>query len=943
MATVLHISDIHRTKDERSSNAEILHALFADLDSYEAAGISKPDILVVSGDLSQSAEPAEYAEAEEFLRKLLHKANIPVERLILVPGNHDVHWPTSEDAFRLRRQTAPDLDPDLVIAHHGEFLCARSPEEYQRRLDNFRAFYAQLKGAPYPIERDRQYSIHEFPELGCAMACFSSCDLNDHRRFHGRIHVSAIASAAEALGSFDGVKVAVWHHDLNWRGITTIHDSLDYDSVRQLSMRSFQIGLCGHTHRPASHNVCTVDGLALPVISSGSLCAGPRERGDSVPRAYNVIECFEHFARIHVRTKEERSSPWTGVARFTDSNHRTVPWFEVAYATRPTSAVDGVSRQSPGSTERPRRLTDAKAPTPFGESNAKTMPRSDVVSQYVWTDVASRLDTDSPQIVLGPRGSGKTALLLSLTLEGRQAAGMRSTPNSVLRRIGLMCPMNIAETTAFNGKGWLKREERDGVFVGCLATMWAQEVVAALEKIGPIAESAKLTLPSQNELSGLLSVLWFGSKAHQSLASLRTWIKSLRSSLIAALGIRSQARRLKALSDLAQHPLARGGPGLLADAAGELRQWDALSTTRWIILFDEVEYLSEWQQQGVYSYLSHSSDLVSAKIATLPYAHARALRRGGLSLVKGNDYTELPLTLMANLELDQLEEEGTPKKFADIARGVWSARLETAGARNYTLEELWPEAGYEDVVADELNIERGDARRRLEQRLLGQFTPATRARAEELLPDRRPSFLDRYWRRYQQPFRFRAAREFEKEGVTLPLYWGWRLMLRACDGNCRWFLQLADECWRRYWSREGFRPLTPREQDEVLVHWATGVYRVCGTLTDRGVELQQVLDGVAGELRGRLYGNRFLVEEALTVNVKHLTPKQAEAVAIGVAFGFVVPRLRPEDDSPFSYPTDNVELRLGFPVAVAKELPLRQGATLHIRDLRQVVFPWLRE
>ena len=68
---ILHLSDIHRTPDEPVTNAEILNPLKADIDSWEKDKVPKPDILLVTGDLSQSAEKSEYDEAEEFLLELL--------------------------------------------------------------------------------------------------------------------------------------------------------------------------------------------------------------------------------------------------------------------------------------------------------------------------------------------------------------------------------------------------------------------------------------------------------------------------------------------------------------------------------------------------------------------------------------------------------------------------------------------------------------------------------------------------------------------------------------------------------------------------------------------------------------------------------------------------------------------------------------------------------
>lgn len=80
------------------------------------------------------------------------------------------------------------------------------------------------------------------------------------------------------------------------------------------------------------------------------------------------------------------------------------------------------------------------------------------------------------------------------------------------------------------------------------------------------------------------------------------------------------------------------------------------------------------------------------------------------------------------------------------------------------------------------------------------------------------------------------------------------------------------------------------------------------------------------------------------MQVRDLTEAQAEAVGFGVAHGFLVPRfVGGLDPGALSYPTNEVELRLGFPLAVDRMLPLGAGATLKIPSLRQVVMPWLKD
>lgn len=148
MATILHLSDIHRTEDEPVSNDELIHALIADLDQHGQEGLPAPDLLVVSGDFAQSAQVHEYDEAERFVSRVLGRLGLGRDRVIVVPGNHDVHWPTSEGAFRLKTSKPPDLHGDLVIPFHGEFLCANTEAEYQSRLDNFRHFYQRVTGSP---------------------------------------------------------------------------------------------------------------------------------------------------------------------------------------------------------------------------------------------------------------------------------------------------------------------------------------------------------------------------------------------------------------------------------------------------------------------------------------------------------------------------------------------------------------------------------------------------------------------------------------------------------------------------------------------------------------------------------------------------------------------------------------------------------------------------
>lgn len=89
---ILHLSDIHfgmdndRTQIAQRKNAlnELLNTL-SNLDEKE-----KPDIIVVSGDITWQGKVEGYSLAKSWLQELLHIVSLDTTDVILCPGNHDM-------------------------------------------------------------------------------------------------------------------------------------------------------------------------------------------------------------------------------------------------------------------------------------------------------------------------------------------------------------------------------------------------------------------------------------------------------------------------------------------------------------------------------------------------------------------------------------------------------------------------------------------------------------------------------------------------------------------------------------------------------------------------------------------------------------------------------------------------------------------------------------
>ena len=134
MRTLIHLSDLHFGR--------IDPAILAPLAQF--IGEVKPDVVAISGDLTQRARTAEFIAAREFL------AAIPFPQIV-VPGNHDVPLRNlvSRFARRLDRYTryiSADLQPvyadeEMVVAgvNTARALTWKDGRINRRQLDKLRA------------------------------------------------------------------------------------------------------------------------------------------------------------------------------------------------------------------------------------------------------------------------------------------------------------------------------------------------------------------------------------------------------------------------------------------------------------------------------------------------------------------------------------------------------------------------------------------------------------------------------------------------------------------------------------------------------------------------------------------------------------------------------------------------------------------------------------
>lgn len=336
MFTLLHISDLHRSRDEPVDNDTLIAALLADCDRYvtETPIVPRPNAIVVSGDIIQGAPIGhpnwkaimreQYEIAHSFLDQLVKRfLDGDCRRLILIPGNHDVSWNTS--FFAMER--VPDdeypadvrsalVQPDSVFRWSWKeraLYRIKDAHLYGQRLDAYWEFARKFyEGIPLllPIDPSRGYQLFELCSGKIVIVAFDSVTGNDCFGYSGAIPRGAVARADLMLRDRNhsyALRIATWHHSI--QGPPLRDDYMEVGQVHEMAGLHFQLGMHGHQHVAAAttHYVHLSETQSMAVVSAGSLCAGSKELPRGVNRQYNVIVIEDDFrrARVHVREAVE--------------------------------------------------------------------------------------------------------------------------------------------------------------------------------------------------------------------------------------------------------------------------------------------------------------------------------------------------------------------------------------------------------------------------------------------------------------------------------------------------------------------------------------------------------------------------------------------------------------------------------------------------------------
>jgi predicted phosphodiesterase len=276
--TWLHISDLHfksgKAFEEFNRNT-VLKALWRDIKKQIASGL-KPDFVLFSGDVTYHGKEEEYKLAwKKFFKPLLDATELSIDRVFVVPGNHDVDWgkidfvlATGMQNLRMDRNQANQfLSAEQDRTHaFGKF------HAYAEFINTYFSGTLTFSEIEYFYTRRIEIDGHTLAILGLNSAWMSACmkDSGGNVLDQGNLLIGE-RQLEEALGESEkpekpDLRIALFHHPLDW-----LHETDRFHIEKRLNANCDFV-LHGHWHIPQVKVQSSLAGSAV-YIPAGAVYA----------------------------------------------------------------------------------------------------------------------------------------------------------------------------------------------------------------------------------------------------------------------------------------------------------------------------------------------------------------------------------------------------------------------------------------------------------------------------------------------------------------------------------------------------------------------------------------------------------------------------------------------------------------------------------------------
>ncbi|HEX3526887.1 MAG TPA: pentapeptide repeat-containing protein [Thermoanaerobaculia bacterium] len=267
--TLLHLSELRFGRGGEAADT-LAARLAADLAGLRVS----PDLVVVTGDLSETARPSELREALRCLARLAEVLRLPRHRVVLVPGDRDVNL----DACAAYWSDCQAAEQEPVPPYRPKW------RTYAAAIQGFHDGSSAASGSSDTAFSERvPWNLIELPDLRLAVAALNSTVAESHRPedHYGFLGTEQLHWFAERLEPYRGrgwITAAALHHP--------VYALRDADALREILGGRLDLILHGQADGVAIDRL-TPDSPSAP--GAPVVAAGQPEDDTSSLHHYRVL------------------------------------------------------------------------------------------------------------------------------------------------------------------------------------------------------------------------------------------------------------------------------------------------------------------------------------------------------------------------------------------------------------------------------------------------------------------------------------------------------------------------------------------------------------------------------------------------------------------------------------------------------------------------------
>ena len=313
--TLLHLSDTQFGRNHRFAGTtlpsqndfdNLLIRLTDDLQRLQQDYQLRLDLIVVSGDLAEWGMKSEFDQLEKCLLGLCEFTQLSRERVVLVPGNHDINrnacYAYFLDCAADEKQPQAPFWPKW--RHYERF---------------FKRFYKNIPEITFT--QKQPWTFYQYPDLKLVVAGLNSTIHESHRDedHYGWVGEHQLRWFADQLKTYKDqqwFRLAVVHHNLRRGPVADDENLRDAEDLHRYLANNDAINLLlhGHTHDGKR------DWLQpnIPILATGSAALDEKTRPNEIPNQYQLIQLWPDRYKRWTREYNPARKDWMGDNRASD-------------------------------------------------------------------------------------------------------------------------------------------------------------------------------------------------------------------------------------------------------------------------------------------------------------------------------------------------------------------------------------------------------------------------------------------------------------------------------------------------------------------------------------------------------------------------------------------------------------------------------------------------